>query len=318
MEYWAVTKDRAQQTLTVWNQHVPTLNIGTQGPLALGTLIAGFEPLAQAVVAAQDVTDAAVRAVQGALGTMRVLGTKLPQIIEGQLDGNAGILRDVKDLYANTPRTEASILRRLRELLPVWVRANAVLAAMVPAQAAIVRVVGGVAFTAAAAKTLLDSYTNLIGTRTDKDGLLSNAKEALKEHDSTTDSLIKRWYKVVKATADVGTPLADALDGIPTEQGTPAPTIIDIATVTQGGADGLHAEVDYTPGGGDHATTKTLRWKVVGVDADFIHSVPIDRTGNEIGPFTEGQVVKLFGEVSNSSGTRTTAERTLTIGVPIV
>ena len=318
MEFWEITKDRSQKTLVVWEQHVPSLHIGTATSTTLDAFITGFDPLVAARIDAQDTFDGAFRAVQNSLATMRVLGTKVPQIIEGQLDENKSIISDVKDLYANSPRTESTILKRLRELLPVWVRANTALAALTPSQPPIVRVVGGVAFTAATAKTLYDGYTDLVGTRGEKAGLLDKATEALKAHDAAADDLNKRWYKVVKATADPGTALANALETIPTEEGTPAPVIVDISTVTQGGDDGLQALVEWAPGGGEHATTSNLRWKVEGVDADFTHSVPFNRAGNQIGPFLVGQIVRMIGEFINSTGTRTTAIRSLTIGEPIV
>src|SRR5437773_2183095 len=75
MEYWEITLDRSQKTLPVWNQYLPDLNIGTQGPDALEALIDGFEPLVQARVAAQDVADAAFRDVQASLLKMKILGT---------------------------------------------------------------------------------------------------------------------------------------------------------------------------------------------------------------------------------------------------
>jgi len=76
--------------------------------------------------------------------------------------------------------------------------------------------------------------------------------------------------------------------------------------------------VSYTPGGGDHATTRLVRWGVQGVDTGTPHSAPLDASGNTLGPFTVGQVVHVLTEVSNSAGTRTTALRTITIAVPIV
>ena len=140
MEYWEITKARAQQTLPVWIQYLPALKIGTLGTADLNTLIAGFEPLVQARTLAQDNYDAAFRAGQDALLRMKVLGTKVPALIEGHLDENEGIMKDVNDLYANSPRAEGSILKRLRELLPVWTRANAALAALSPAQPPIVQI----------------------------------------------------------------------------------------------------------------------------------------------------------------------------------
>ena len=76
--------------------------------------------------------------------------------------------------------------------------------------------------------------------------------------------------------------------------------------------------VAYVPGGGAHATTMLIKWQIVGTDATFVHSAPLDASGNALGPFAVGQVVKIITETSNSAGTRTTAPRTITIGVPVV
>lgn len=107
------------------------------------------------------------------------------------------------------------------------------------------------------------------------------------------------------------------VDSIPTEQGTPAPDAIEINTVTQGGEDGLHVLVSYVAGGGDHATTRLIKWQVEGVDPSFDHSAPLDASGNALGPFIVSQVVKVMTEVSNSSGARTSVVRTITIEEPI-
>lgn len=317
MEYWEITKQRAQETLPVWTQYLPTFKVGGQGTAELTTLIDGFEPLVQARTQAQDDFDAAFRAAQDALLRMKVLGTKVPAIIEAQLDENEGLMKDVGDLYAVQPRAEPSILKRLRMLLPVWTRANAALAAMTPAEAPVTRTVGGVAYTAASAKTLLDGYTDLIKTVQDKQELLDRSRAELRAHDRTCDQLNKRWYKAVKAIHDPGSDVYEALAGITTEPSTPVPETIEINTVLQGGEEGLQALVSYLPGGGAHATTKLVKWQVVGVDPGFDHSAPLDASGNALGPFTVGQTIKIITEVSNSVGTRTTAPRTIVIGEPV-
>ena len=74
----------------------------------------------------------------------------------------------------------------------------------------------------------------------------------------------------------------------------------------------------YIPGGGAHATIKVIKWQVIGADLDFAHSAPLDASGNALGPFAVGQMVKIITEVSNSAGTRTTAPRTITIETPVV
>ncbi len=317
MEYWEITLERAQATLPVWLQYVPALKIGTQGTAELQALIAGFEPLVQARTAAQDASDAAFRDVQADLLKMKVLGTKVPKLIEGHLEENERLMKDVDDLYRVNSRTESTILKRARELIPVWERANTAMAALTPPQPAIVRAVQGAAHTVAMLKALVDAYTARIGTFENKEELLNAARENLRAHDRSCDRLNKRWYSVVKQSHDPGEPVSQALTGIPTEPGTSAPETIEIDTVSQGGEGGLQVLVKYIPGGGDHATTKSVQWQVVGTDVDFANTAPLDASGNALGPFEVGKVVKIRTLVANSVATRTTAPRTITIAEPI-
>jgi hypothetical protein len=123
---------------------------------------------------------------------------------------------------------------------------------------------------------------------------------------------------VVKNTYEEGSDVAEALNQIPVEEGTPAPDPIDIAELVQGGTNGLQVLVSYEAGGGDHATSSEIQWMVEGVDTDFTHTAPLDASGNALGPFTVGKVVKVRTSVSNSTGTRTSAVRTITIAPPIL
>ena len=318
MEYWEVTKDRAQMSRTVWNQYAAAATVGSLGLADLTGYIAAFEPAAQDRTAAQDEFDARDRAVNTALLMMKILGTKVPQIIDGHLGGDEGIRRDLDDVFAIAPRFEGSILARARTLYPVWVRANAALAALAPPAPAITKAIGGVPQTAAMLKALLDGYTGLTQTRDDKASMLRQKQTDLRKIDRKTDRLNKDWYQVRKATAEPGSDEAVALDQIPTEQGTPAPVQIDIHDLLQGGTDGLHVLVSYEQGGGEHATTREVQWMVAGVDADFTHTTPLDASGNALGPFAVGKVVKVRTSVSNSSGTRTSAIRTITLATPIL
>lgn len=317
MEYWEVTLNRAQQTLPVWVQHFTELTIGEATSDSLSDLMDGFEPLVQARVAAQDVFDAAFRARQAALATMRVLGTRVPEIIDGQLRENEGLMKDLKDVYKAQPRDESSILKRLRLLLPVWVRANTALAGMGGGMAPVTRTVGGVLYTVALAQTLLDGFTEVVKAQSDKLELLDSARADLRAHDKECDDLNKRFYKVAKAMSDEGSPGMEALLGITVEPSTPAPETVEIDHITQGGEDGLQALVAYVPGGGAHATSKRVLWKVEGVDAEF-QQAALDFSGNALGPFAVGQVVKIYTEVENSVGVRSTAVRTMTVEVPIL
>ncbi len=318
MEYWEVTKDRAQLTRAVWEAHLPSVKIGTAGFAELQTMIGQFEDLVQQRTAAQDDLDAAYRAQQGVLLKMRLLGTKVPKLIEGQLDENEGLMRDVREVHRTQPKTEASTLKRARELYPVWVRANAALAALTPSQPPIKRVLQGVEYTAAGLKALLDGYTGIVAECNNKQEVLETKRAALRTLDTAADGLNKRWYKFVKNSYDPGSPPYDALSGIPTEPGTAPPDTIEIDTVTQGGEEGRQVLVAFIDGGGDHATMKKVKWQVVGVDAGFANEAPLDASGNALGPFPAGTVVKILTEVTNSTGSRTTAPRTITLEAPVI
>lgn len=317
MQPWEITKERAIATLTVWTQHAPTLQIGTDDSAALETLIDGYEPLVQARATSRDTADAAVRATQSSLLKLQLLGTRVPQIIEGQLSGDEALMRDLRDVYKVKQTGQNKILERARRLHPVWVRANTALAAMTPAQPPIVRDIQGTPHTAALYLGLLNGFTALTKDQSDAEGLYDGALDALDAHDEECDSLIKRWYKVAKALFEPGTAAYAALETIPTEPTTPAPDPIEINTVTQGGEGGLQVLVNYAAGGGDHATTRLIKWQVEGVDPGFDHSAPLDPSGNTLGPFTVGDVVKIMTEVSNSVATRTSEVRTITIEEPI-
>ena len=317
MEDWEIIKERAQATLTVWEQHAPTLKINGKSRADHLADVEAIGGLVQARVAKQDDKDGAYRAVQSVLLKLKLLGTTIPQIIQGQLSGNELLMNDLRDVFKVKQRNDGTILKRAYVLHPVWVRANAARAAMTPPEDPITRNIQTVSHTAAMYLALLNSMTGLTQADSDAGGLLDEAEADLDELVEKIDDLNKNWYKVAKASFEAGSPAYAALDSIPTEQGTPAPDVIEINTVTQGGEGGLQVLVNYLPGGGDHATTKLVKWQIVGTDPGFDHSAPLDASGNALGPFAVGNVVKIITEVSNSSGTRTSAVRTITIEEPI-
>lgn len=316
MEYWEVTKERAQISLPIWETHTPTLKVGTLGPADLDALIDGFEPLVQARTTAQDDFDEAERVVARNLLIMKILSVKIPAIIEAHLSDNQSLIEDLNDVHGISPRSEPSILKRARMLYPVWVRANTAMAALTPTQPAVTRVIAGTSYTAVLLKGLLDGFTDVVKDMRDMESALNVKRAALRSHDRATDQLCKRWYKLAKALAEPDSDLETALEGVPTEEGTPAPDPIEIGSVVQGGDGGLQVLVSYLPGGGDHATTQLVKWQK-NAETDFPHSAVLDPSGNALGPFAQGDVVKIITEVSNSTDTRTIAPRTITLAAPI-
>ena len=291
MEYWEITLERAQKTLPVWQQYIATEKVNGLLPADLAAFIAQFEPLAQARNSAQDVFDTAVRGTEVSLLKMKILGTKVPAIIDAQIEGNAAVTDGLTEVYRISPRSVSGIKGRARKLHTVWVKANGLLAAMVPANPPITKVIQGVAHTAAMLDTLDLGYDALVSVVEAKEELLNVARSALRTLDRTVDVLNKNFYKYVKNAKEPGDPAYEALSGIPVEGGAATPEPVDIHEVVQGGDDGLHVLVSYEPGGGAHATTKETEYMVEGVDADFGHAATIDPSGNTFGPFTDRKSV---------------------------
>ena len=94
------------------------------------------------------------------------------------------------------------------------------------------------------------------------------------------------------------------------------PGTLGIRHLLQGGVNGLQVLVSYENGTYDSTATSTLEWMVEGVDSGFTHTHAADPSGNALGPFTVGQMVKLRTRVTNGNGTTTGSVRTLTILSP--
>jgi hypothetical protein len=212
MEFWEITSKRAQQTLTVWSHHAPTMHIGAQGVAVLRELILGFEPLVQARAAARADYWEAFYQGQAALRELKDLGIRLALILHGHLDDDTPQMQALQAAYKTAPCTEATILRRMRELLPLWERVNA-------AQTPITCLLHGRVLDVTAVRGLLEAYERTVATIQDKSEVLKQCRAALRTHERAADRLNKRWYQVAKASADEGTALAEALRGITTTAG---------------------------------------------------------------------------------------------------
>ena len=61
-------------------------------------------------------------------------------------------------------------------------------------------------------------------------------------------------------------------------------------------------QVTYVSGGGRRATSLTLLYQIVGIDAAFSHPTPVVLTGQTLGPFTAGQTINFKARAENSAG----------------
>lgn len=318
MQPWEVTLQRARISLAIWQNYAPGLKIGQEGASVLEGWIDQFEPLAQAMVQAQDALDAAARQCEDTLAKLQVLGTRVPAIIEAQMDDHPQLLDLLKQAYRTKPRTVDTILTRMRLVHPLWVMADEARAALPDPQPPITRRLQGVEHTAAMALALLDGYNEEVRVHSHCIKAQVVQRTELEALTKRTDRLSKQWYKVVNNLFERGTPEHEALKSVPTLPGARVPSVLEIRSVKQGGEEGRQALVRYAPKGGERATRLWLKWQVVGVDEDYTNQVELEREGNAIGPYPVGTELRLVAIAANSAASRTSTPRTLIIAAPIL
>ncbi|NCP34614.1 MAG: hypothetical protein GW867_31870, partial [Armatimonadetes bacterium] len=118
-------------------------------------------------------------------------------------------------------------------------------------------------------------------------------------HVRKVDRANKRWYQAWSNNFAAGSPEIDALSLIDVETGTSPPTPLEIDALTQ---TDTSVQVTYVSGGGRRATSLTLLYQIVGIDAAFSHPTPVVLTGHTIGPFSAGQTINLKTRAENSAG----------------
>jgi hypothetical protein len=310
MEYYQSCQNRSLQTIAVINTHVPSLTVGGVNSSALQSLCSNLDGLAQTRDNKVADADTAANAESLAHQTLRRLTLALPAAAEADLNEEneieAKLIGLLDPVYAITPRTTELALQRARKLVPVLTKINAhrALTALPPVTS------GGKGLTELnAAITAMPALEQNVETEAAE---ARDARTDLRSAARAVDRLNKRFYLRLKAEARENPDLAAALIQIDTE-GDNLPETLSIRTLLQGGANLLHILIGYEPGTGGDATESHLDWMVEGENASFTNSIPVLAAGNEIGPFTAGQTVRVRTRTINSNGTRTSAARRLTL-----
>lgn len=304
-EFWEPTHIRGQQTNGVWVTFSPAFTVGELTLTAHQTDVALLLTHVTERGLAQDAYDDAISARDTNYNLLRDLNKRGPQLIASVLALNDELQREIGDITALDSKGQEAVQERARLLVSLWTRVNARRAAMTPPQPALT--VG--TMTLAQFQAALTLHATLLQTVADKESELSRKKSQLKTTDARVDRNNKRWYAAWDANFPVGSPENEALALITTEEGTATPAAQEIATAT---ASGLNAALTYAPGGGAHATSLQLVHKVGGVETDFGHAVPVILAGQQVGPFTAGQVVQFKVLASNSAGTVESAVKIVT------
>ena len=305
-EFFEAIHQRGQQTLAVWNTHAPTFQVGA---LTLATHTTDVALLLTHVNdrdVQQDVQDDAVLARDANFNSLRDIVVRVPQLIEATLEDDDLLQSDLDDVYAVEPNRTHGGMERARRVVSLWNRVNLLRAAMTPALPALT--LGTT--TVANLQTLLTNHPALLQTVEDERSELNQKTSVLKTTSRRIDRNNKRWYAAWSKNFAVGSPENDALSQIDTGPTTPAPSALEIATLT---AAGTSVQVAYVAGGGDHATTLVLLWQVVGIDPDFGHATPVNLAGQTVGPFSPGDVIQFKTRGSNSTGDTDSAVISITL-----
>lgn len=158
-----------------------------------------------------------------------------------------------------------------------------------------------------AAGALLETFTNVQASARGEATKLTQLKDQLSAD-------CRAWYEAATNVFLEGTPEGDQIRStVPTTYTAPsnAPTALEINTATPQA--GGQIATTYVPNGGAGATSTRLEWQVVGVDADFDHSVAVNLAGQTLTGFTSGQTVNLRVKTANAAGSTYSAVKTVVI-----
>ncbi len=305
-EFWEATHIRGQQTIGVWTTFAPAF---TFGAVTLASHTADVALLLTHVNerdVQQDVVDAAQAAAEANFNFIHDVNVRAPQLISANLEDDDALQDELDDVFAVDPDTEEGNTERARVLISLWTGVNAKRAAAVPPLPPLLLA----ATTVAIFQTALTNQPGLLQIVANQKSELSKKKSQLRTTDRRNDRHNKRWYAAWAVNFPVGSPERDALSLVDTEEGTTAPTALEIATLTQAV---LSVNVAYVAGGGRRAASLQLLYQVVGVDPVFAHPTTVVLAGQTIGPFVAGQTVNMKTKASNSAGATESAVKTIVI-----
>lgn len=295
---WQTIHQRGQQTNAVWNTHAPAYTVGTLTLALHQADVAALPPAAQALTSQQDVVDAARADRDATCNLIKDLSTRVPRVLDGALEPGDPFHGDLEDIRAVEMTGLDTIITRGQRTRSLWEKVNARNAAAVPVQPPVV--VGG--------KTVADLITALtalpVKTQAVEDArsVLSDKRSDLRTLAARVDKNNKRWYAAWEGNFPVGSPERDALSQIDTGGGpVPVPTVLEIAPPLSV-VNATTAQINYSAGGGQHATTLVLQWHVVG-QPEWANSAPVELPSQLVSaPEFEQATVRFRTVVSNSAG----------------
>lgn len=137
-------------------------------------------------------------------------------------------------------------------------------------------------------------------------GKLTQKSEALRALSTKVDVNNKRWCAAWEGEFPAGSPERAALSQIDTGSPTLSSEALEINTAVVEPPDKV--VFTYVAGGVDHATSLKLKWKIEGVDTDFVHKTVLNLVGQTVTlANVAGKTVSFKAVATNSAGSTSSA-----------
>lgn len=307
-EYWEDIYHRGQQSLGVWNAFAAAFAFGEVTKASHTTDVGALQTKANERDVQQDAVDVARDARDTNLKFMEDLCIRFPRKLEGDLKPTDSLHKEIADLRNINPDAPDTIAGRTRRTVSLWNRVNAPLLANVPPLPAFK--VGGIEV--AALQTALSGQNQLMQDVEDERGKLAVKREALRLLAVKVDENNKRWFAAWEGEFADGSPERNALAQINTGSQTPLPDALEINTAVVNPPD--QVVFTYVAGGGDHATSFKLKWKIETVDTDFVHEAVLNLLGQTVTlANAAGKTVSFKAVATNSTGSTDSAVKQVTL-----
>ena len=312
MEYYQAIQNRAAQTAAVVKQHLPALSVGDVTASQLLALSQQLNALAQQRDDALVAFDTANSELHRALTPLRQLVLALPRVIQGELsdavEAESALLDLLSPVFAVEARNGELIVRRAMKLASALNAIDAYLAAQTPSRPPIRA--GGRGYADLVA--MIEAFPAKVQRCEDRNADVSAARTALRTGAMHLDRINKRFFSKLTAEARSDTALAGALAQIETSSRHLPPTL-SIREIRQGGADARQLLVSYVAMTYDDGAENFIEWRLIDDPEGFPNALPVDPSGNALGPFASGARIQLRTRVRNSNGATTGSIRTLEI-----
>lgn len=307
-EYWEDIYHRGQQSIGVWNAFAPAFTFGEVTKASHTTDVSALQTKANERDVQQDVVDVTRDARDANLRFMEDLSIRFPRKLEGDLKPTDSLHKEIADLRNINPDAPDTIAARTRRTISLWNRVNAPLLAAVPPLPPFK--VGGIEV--GALQTALTNQNQLMQDVEDERGKLAVKREALRLLAAKVDENNKRWFAAWEGEFAAGSPERNALSQVNTGSPTPAPEALEISTAVVQPPD--QVVLTYVAGGGDHATSFKLKWKIETVDADFVHEAVLNLAGQTVTlGNAAGKTVSFIAVATNSTGSTSSAVKQVTM-----